>query len=360
LARLTLEAVNERLKAGRIGVTVQQRGDRLSLQATLPPKPGSNKREWHQQKISLGIYANPAGFAKAEAEAKLLGGRIASGEFDWGQYLDIPDSNEKLNSEYWITQFEKDYFGRRGNTPQTQNTWKSDYSPAFKLLSGELTPSNLVEAVCGVPANTRKRKLVCEKLTALAKFAGITVDLSPYTGGYGTSETQPRYIPTATEIVAARSLFEDRPDWQWLYGVLATYGLRPHEAFFCEISPQAPHVCKVLEGKTGSRELYPYHPQWAVNWNLSQIQLPPVTGRTYKEYGQRISKTFARRELAFTAYCLRHAFCIRLSTEYKIPVAIAANWTGHDPAVFLRIYNRWISGAEKRRVFEESLRLAPN
>ncbi len=83
----------------------------------------------------------------------------------------------------------------------------------------------------GRTANTRKLKLVCEKLTALSKLAGISVDLSPYVGNYGANAAAPRYIPSAVEIVKARSLFEDRPDWQWLYGVLAAYGLRPHNEY---------------------------------------------------------------------------------------------------------------------------------
>jgi len=51
---------------------------------------------------------------------------------------------------------------------------------------------------------------------------------------------------------------------------------------------------------------------------------------------------------------VRHAYCIRLATEYKIPVAIAANWAGHEPGTYLKIYQKWIGEAEKRRVFEES------
>ncbi|MEH1828229.1 MAG: integrase [Nostoc sp.] len=349
----TLEAVNDRLKAGKIGVAVCVRGDRLSLRATFPPKPGSSKVIWHQQYLALGIYANPAGLQRAEAEAKITGGLLARGEFDWSRYL--PEQEQKAQGcEYWIGKFEEDYYGRRGKNPTTENTWKSDYLSAWKLLSGELNPENLIAAACSVPANTRKRKLVCEKFTALAKFAGLVVDLSPYTGTYGASESLPRYIPSTSEIEEVRSLFDDRPDWQWAYGVLSTYGLRPHEIFFCEISPEPPHILKVLKGKTGSREVYPYHKRWAVDWELYKTYELPVQGKTFKDYGNRVGKTFSRRKVSFTPYCLRHAFCIRLSTEYKIPVAVAADWTGHDSAVFLRIYNRWISESEKRRVFDES------
>ncbi|MEH1790339.1 integrase [Nostoc sp.] len=348
----TIEAVNDRLKAGKIGVAVCVRGDRLSLRATFPPKPGSNKVVWHQQYLSLGIYANPAGLQRAEAEAKEIGGLLANGRFDWEKYQNSPLPN--AHSSDWIARFEADYYARRGRTPTTIATWKSDYLPAWKLLQGETTSANLIAAASTVPANTRKRKLVCEKFAALAKFAGVTVDLSPYTGTYGASESSPRYIPSASEIEEVRSLFDDRPDWQWVYGVLSCYGLRPHEVFFCEISPEPPHILKVLKGKTGSREVYPYHKRWAVDWELYKSYELPVQGKTFKDYGNRVGKTFSRRKVSFTPYCLRHAFCIRLSTEYKIPVAVAADWTGHDSAVFLRIYNRWISESEKRRVFDES------
>ncbi|MEH1778909.1 MAG: hypothetical protein V7K67_32245 [Nostoc sp.] len=60
----TVEAVNERLKAGKIGVKVEARGDRLSLRATLPLKPGSDKTKPYQQYLALGIYANPTGLQR--------------------------------------------------------------------------------------------------------------------------------------------------------------------------------------------------------------------------------------------------------------------------------------------------------
>jgi integrase len=352
----TIEEVNKRLKSGKVGVMVAIRGDRLSLRATFPPKPGIEKSP-HQQYLALGIYANPAGLQQAEAEAKRIGGMLAQGKFNWSEYL-----GEELrpvgSAQSWITKFETDYYARKGKSPITECTWKSDYLPAWKLLEGELTPESIVDAIAKVPVNTRKRKLMCEKLASLAKFAGLVVDLKPYIGNYGLEKSQPRHIPTTLEIEASRELFAAKPDWQWAYGVLAAYGLRPHEVFFCKIDPTYPHILKVFEGKTGYREVYPYHVRWAVSWELwNQPKMPDSQAKTLKVHGQRICKVFARRNLTFTAYCLRHAYCIRLATEYKIPVAIAANWAGHEPGVYLKIYQRWIGEAEKRRVFDESIKV---
>jgi len=69
----TLEEVNSRLKAGKVGVVVVQREDRLSLRATFPPKPGIDKAKWHQKYLRLGVYANPGGFQTEEVEAKKIG-----------------------------------------------------------------------------------------------------------------------------------------------------------------------------------------------------------------------------------------------------------------------------------------------
>ena len=93
-----LESLNARLKTGRIGVTVEQRGDYLYLVATLPPKPHSGKIRSHQQRIALGVRANPAGFKRAELEAKKLGVQLAEGSFTWGhpQPQPQPQSLENL------------------------------------------------------------------------------------------------------------------------------------------------------------------------------------------------------------------------------------------------------------------------
>jgi hypothetical protein len=64
---------NGRLKASWVRVTVQQTGDKLYLQATLPPKPDSEKTKPYQQRIALGIGAHVRGVSLAEKEARKVG-----------------------------------------------------------------------------------------------------------------------------------------------------------------------------------------------------------------------------------------------------------------------------------------------
>lgn len=48
-----LEESHARLIEDKVRVSLSKRGNRLYLKATLPPKPGSGKKDWHQQTISL-------------------------------------------------------------------------------------------------------------------------------------------------------------------------------------------------------------------------------------------------------------------------------------------------------------------
>jgi hypothetical protein len=77
-----LRQVNGRLKASKVGVAVEQKGERLVLRATLLPKPDSPRKEPYQQKGYIGLPANLAGLRQAEKESRLLGAQLAAREFD--------------------------------------------------------------------------------------------------------------------------------------------------------------------------------------------------------------------------------------------------------------------------------------
>ena len=62
---------------------VLQRGRKLSLRATLLPKPGHGKSKPSQQTIATGKYATPAGLEEAEALAMELRAQLQRGQFNW-------------------------------------------------------------------------------------------------------------------------------------------------------------------------------------------------------------------------------------------------------------------------------------
>lgn len=223
-----LNQANGRLKNGKIGIKIEAKGTMLYLRATLPPKPGSNKYKPYQQRIAIGIHANLAGVSLAEQEAKKVGYLLDAGLFTWDPYLQQQPDVVNTVAE-WVTKFEQDYFSRRSRNPKSQSTWDSTYKRVFKTLNGAATLSAdlLYAAIHTTPPDSHERRRYCMVLQALAKFADIPLDVKPLRGAYSVRKLTPRDLPTNDSILLWYDHIKS-PAWQWVYGILATFGLRPH------------------------------------------------------------------------------------------------------------------------------------
>jgi len=71
-----IEQVNARLKAARMGLQIERRGQKLNLRGTLPPRPGSDRLKPHQQRLSLNLPATTAGLKQAEQEVKVIAAEL--------------------------------------------------------------------------------------------------------------------------------------------------------------------------------------------------------------------------------------------------------------------------------------------
>lgn len=370
--KITLEAVNQRLKAGNVGLTVYLRGDKLYLQGTLPPKLGSKKAKPHQQRIALKIYNNPAGLETAEARAKELGGKLARGQFSW---LEVEGGKSDADScRNWIERFKKHALQNiiSAEGEEAELKWKSQFwHLAYSKLdpTADLTETAIINAVQKTPPNSRSRQVCCQKMKRLAKFAGIEVDLKDFRGGYSPSEVE-REIPDDDAIAQAidkaiakakaqkRKIDRERQlQWCWVAGMMATYGLRNHECWFAtlhrkEQKGRSVWLCSVEDGKTGGRlDIPPLNPEWCDRWKLYEGSSPNITVRTNREYGERCATAFKRIKLGVAGYSFRHGWAIRATIQYGFPTAVVAKWLGHDPSVFLSIYQKHITGAQATDLF---------
>ena len=61
--------------------------------------------------------------------------------------------------------------------------------------------------------------------------------------------------------------------WRYVYGLLAAYGLRPHEVWFLDLA-EFPLIRVRESTKTGSRAVLPLHERWAIEWRLDQVIYP--------------------------------------------------------------------------------------
>lgn len=266
------------------------------------------------------------------------------------QQLQIEHNNnlfpeQTVTVENWLEKFEQ---SKRPNISAI--TWKTDYFRPFNQLPKDVILSSevLLNAIALTKPNTRQRRRFCLAFRQLAEFARIDVNVRDLTGNYGPTKVQPRDLPTNEYITACFKEIKN-PQWQWVYGVLATYGLRNHEAFYLDMSKFP--IAQVREGKTGFRQVWPLMPEWSEVWDLANIKRPPVAGTCHADFGARVTKFFAREVLGFNAYDLRHAWAVR-AVRFGLPAPLAAKQMGHSLQVHTQTYHLAINEREQQEAYD--------
>ncbi|MDX2255571.1 MAG: site-specific integrase [Pseudanabaenaceae cyanobacterium bins.39] len=332
---------NARLKSLRARCSIEQRDSRLLLRGTFPPKPTAAREDWHRQRIFLKVNATPSGIGFAENEARKISALLDQGLFDWTPYLKQDD--QILTLDQWIEKF-KAYKLAQGIK---QKTWESDYETAFKILEN-LEPDKAIAAISRITPNTRKRHRHCFVIAALFKFAGVAIDLKPYKGNYSPSTVKRRNIPTDAEIQDCYFKIKGTI-WASAYGLLATYGIRPSELTKLDFSEMPVLIVSGTKSALSDRRVYPIYPEWVDLFELQNINLP----RT-QNTGDQASIQFAKYNIPFTPYDLRHAWAIR-SMEFGLDLTIAAQQMGHTVQIHSQTYHKWISDRHHKQAFDRIL-----
>jgi hypothetical protein len=77
---------NARLRSAGVDVTIEVRGRKLRLRATLPPKPNDTISAAKQHSISLGVSATREGLKEIEAKAHELHRQRDRDTFTWADW----------------------------------------------------------------------------------------------------------------------------------------------------------------------------------------------------------------------------------------------------------------------------------
>jgi integrase len=281
---------------------------------------------------------------RAEAEARKIAALLDCKEFKWPENSAPEIPPESASSA--IERFREEYLARGGKP----STWDSEYWRCLKKLIQPPTPESLIALVKVSPPNTRTRLRFCNAVACFARFLGIQIDVSPYRGNYSSfSSISARELPTDEQILAAYKLLPEK--WRWVYGAMATYGLRNHEVFRVDLS-LFPTVQVGENSKTGAREVWPCPANWADHFNLQRQILPNCNLELPNaSLGHRVTVVFRRAKVPFSPYDLRHAFAVRTMT-LGYPDSLAAQMMGHSLQVHSQIYHKWLSRRTKQQVFE--------
>jgi len=348
---------NGRLKAGNIAVQIEIRSNKLCLRATLPPRPGSNKTLPYQQRIPLGIGVHVRGVQLAEKEARKVGALVDCGEFDWVPYMrELPETIATPPASPTIatiiSQFEIAYFQRRQRTAKSETTWNDDYWAVYKQLQQDepISEQTLLNAILVTKPDSKQRKRYCMALKALAEHAGIDLNTKPYAGNYSPKKVTPRDIPNDEVIAAWRNKVPNEA-WRWVYGMIATFGLRPHETF--HIVDFKDEIIEIGEDtKTGSRKVWACYPEWVEEWNLHEVYIPKINYRNNKEIGMKFNRYLNDNvHLPFQPYDIRHAWAIR-TLEFGLPDSLAAQQMGHSVQIHNDLYHAWITDRHHQRAYD--------
>jgi len=344
-----VEGINARLKEANVPIRVRVHGGALYLRSSkLPPKPGDPDGKRYE--IPMGP-ASVANIALIELKAHQLWQLVVQERFDWALYSKVkpPDTVGE-----WVDRLETHRLSTGKCSKETfDKFWRKT---AFDKLDSDkpLTQSILLAAVLETKENTWSRRRMCQALTVLAKFSGLEIDLSPYSGGYGLNSVVRRELPTDQEIENWYNGIEN-PAWRIIFARIAIFGIRPSESFEFELIDT--YTARVIDAKTKRpRETKAFHPHWAESWDLMGC-LPNLTWSSRNKLSNRIRVQFKRYKINCERYNLRHAWCVRCSVfPYRVPVSVAARWAGHSPDVHQNIYNRWIRNDQEKDIYEQVIK----
>ncbi|MBT9158867.1 MAG: hypothetical protein DDT26_00115 [Dehalococcoidia bacterium] len=344
-----LQRCNEKLRAFRPVVKIFEKQGRWWLDARLPPRGQYDRLEsrkrtrWSTERLATLQTLKEVFDLARRVQAELIEYR-----FDWTQWGVPVEDEETRTVQRWLELFEDHY---RQTTAIKDRSWHNDYFLSFrKLPPDEIMTMDLLEAaIKTTPANTKVRRRVCMAYAALAKFAGWPRDFAEFRGNYSSTAVQPRELPSDHEIIALRDSIQ-KPTWQWVIGMIATYGLRPHELIGLEF--EASLVRVGTKTKTGARLAYPLYPEWVEEWQLRAGQAPPK----YSPYN--LARWFNRNKIRpnsdanrfMTAYDLRHCYA-RRCVDFGWSPDHAAVAMGHSLQVHLRVYRAWIGEESYRRSY---------
>ena len=388
---LKLQQQNQLAAAAGIRLRLERRGDRLNLRGPLPCRQGG--AQLRVQRLSLGCTADPAGLQQAQQHLLRVHQQLQQGCFDWQQWPgravpraetaghDALPSCSGLQTQ--LESFEQSFFNdprRRRNPAGSRTTWTSAYLPYLRRLArhaeaqgAELSPQLLLDVLESYELASRSRQQCTTALASLARHCDLELpaDWGERGAGYGLHRAQFRQLPSDQQILQLQDLIPN-PRWRLVYGLMATYGLRNHEAFFCDLSALAPggdRVIRVLPtSKTGEHQVWPFQPQWVDQFGLEALAagggaMPPVSTdlrrTTLQQVGRRVAEQFRRYKLPITPYDLRHAWAVR-TIHIGLPDTVAARMMGHSVAIHTRTYHHWFTRRDQQQAVDAALaRLQP-
>jgi integrase len=372
--------INQDLESKGINLRIEKRGKVLNIRGSLPDKKFHNLSK--VQRISLKLPYNMKGLEEAKKAIELIDFQLKKNLFSWSHWIkekaisSIKINRTVVNDE--IESFKRQFFSdtSRSKSPAGMiSTWQSAYKPYMNRLIGvshqstlKLNEELLLKILLSYKENSRSRQQCGIALSALAKYLKLELpeNWKQLQSGYGIHESYFRKLPSDEEIINNFHLIPN-PKWRFVFGLMATYGLRNHEVFFSDLTCLKQGGDKILRvfpnTKTGEHQVWPFHPEWVSLFQLDKLNdisdsLPGIKTdlkeTTLQHIGRRVSEQFRRYKVSFTPYDLRHAWAVR-TILIGLPNTVAAKMMGHSVSIHTKTYHHWITRRDQQLAVDSAL-----
>ncbi len=420
LMRRLLDEANEELKKnGKHGktCTLVAKKDNLSYQFNF----GGQKNK------GSGCKLNKQGIVDAKRIATIISNQLAANQFSWEWFDGLLGKKVKtekvLTCHEMITEFKAHWFRENKSLKNPESSWYKRFNYLDKVLidSQSSLDDKVVRAIISeTKNNTVTRTFVLQALNLLIQYHKVK-EFDELIEGYQRRNNPPKKakdIPSDKEIkhifiagfnpgLIPQKKWKYRvKQWQFLYGLLAVYGLRIHEAWHIanwgdpvvlrkgdwvaasfdvdadndelvqyqdddRIIPaildpdnEQKVLCIKHDTKTGYRMAVPISPlgsDWLKEFELiSEFNLPDIKDalKHLRAGGaicsQRTCTWFNRRGYGFTPHALRHAYNHRCHQLGINPTVIARSM-GHSLSMNQTTYLKSMPESRKLEMIKDEI-----
>lgn len=327
---------------------LEQRG-RLYLHGSFPRKDGQPGNA--QTKITLQLNDDEFGQREAAKALKRAEKELKNGTWDWADW--VINSN-RWNGKHctrkprtWREAINALYKKKVTLGRLSESSWQVNYWGTLKLIpqQEDVTTASIAAAL----GRYERHQPVYKKLWYLLKDISRLTDVEfPEIGVPLFSQTDKvSEIPEDDYIIA---WVQASPEpYRWFFGMMATYGLRPHECLECRTMDVNGTLLVQVDNdtKTGYRTVTPNMKEWVDLFDLrNRTEMPESERDSNRKDACSVWLNAQRRRMKITyrPYMLRHAFAARLWREggSELDITSAAKVMGHSTKVHERTYRRWI------------------
>ena len=376
-----IENINADLKYEGYRVTLQMKGKSLNI------RYADDSGKW-RDRSPKNVEFSAHGIETARRLAFKIGNAVRDGLYTETWYKlevsgKVSDNDKPLTWQAVIEEFPNLWLKYRSGDITSTDRQKAvslkRYTTQLRLMAARnpLEPDTVFDGkaidvlLALEPEGTDKRFRIRETLSIVCTIYSIPFNFK----NIGKRpKPERREIPSDDLILATYQSFNailDHPrsqsatvlGYRWLFAVLATYGLRPQELFAIDLSKSFKAEKSywlyldesLTDGlKTGDRWVAPIFADWVELFDLPNAMYPPLTSKTLNRKVSAISDYFRSHKFPLTPYSLRHAYAIR-GRILGIELMDMAASMGHDIAMHVKIYQRWIGVHERIKSIESAL-----